>query len=143
MILLMKVQKLMTHFMVETTDLKIIIDTHIFLWSLSEPQKISNNNLKEIQALYNTIYVSSVSIAEIMIKSSIGKLEVNFNPVEMAEKTGFELLDFTAKDALLLKEMPFHHKDPFDRMLIAQSIENNISIMSDDKKFKQYDCKLI
>jgi PIN domain nuclease of toxin-antitoxin system len=123
--------------------LKIIIDTHIFLWSLSEPEKLVAPKIQALQALYNTIYVSSVSIAEMMIKASIGKLTVDFDPVEMAQKMGFELLDFNAKDALLLKDMPLHHKDPFDRMLIAQSITNNFSIMSDDQKFVLYDCKLI
>ena len=124
-------------------SLKIIIDTHIFLWALSEPEKLDAQKKQALQALYNTIYVSSVSIAEMMIKASIGKLNVNFDPVEMTEKMGFELLDFTAKDALLLKEMPLHHKDPFDRMLLAQSITNNFVIMSDDQKFIHYDCKLI
>ncbi len=123
--------------------MKIIIDTHIFLWSLAEVEKIHPKKLKELKALYNTIYVSSVTITEIMIKASIGKLAINFNPVEMVEKSGFQLLDFKGSDALLLKSMPFHHKDPFDRMLIAQSIENNFYIMSDDHKFKLYDCKLI
>ena len=122
---------------------KIIIDTHIFLWALSDPNKISIENRKTLQALYNTIYVSSVSVAEIMIKASIGKLNVNFDPIEMAQKTGFELLDFCAEDALLLKDMPFHHKDPFDRMIISQSLNNDYHIMSDDEKFKLYDCKLI
>ncbi len=125
------------------SKLKIIIDTHIFLWSLAEPEKLSSEKIKELKALYNTIYVSSVTIAEIMIKASTGKLDINFDPVEMAEKTGFELLDFTAKDALFLKEMPFHHKDPFDRMLIAQSLENDFHLMSDDHKFSLYDCKLL
>ncbi len=61
----------------------------------------------------------------------------------MVEKSGFESLDFTPEDAVLLKEMPFHHKDPFDRMLIAQSIANKFHIMSDDRMFKLYDCKLL
>ena len=123
--------------------MKIIIDTHIFLWSLAEVEKISPEKLKALTALYNTIYVSSISIAEITIKASIGKLNINFNPIEMVEKLGFQLLDFKAQDALLLQNMPFHHKDPFDRMLICQSIENDFFIMSDDQKFQLYDCKLI
>jgi len=73
----------------------------------------------------------------------IWKLNISFDPIDLAEQTGFKLLDFTAKDALLLKEMPFHHKDPFYRMLIAQSIENNFHIMSDDQRFALYECKLL
>ena len=123
--------------------MKIILDTHIFLWSLSEPEKISSKKTFEIKTLANTIYISSISIAEIMIKSSLNKLDIPFDPIEMVEKSGFEFLDFNAKDAVLLKDMPFHHKDPFDRMLIAQSLANKFHIMSDDRKFKMYECKLI
>ena len=78
-----------------------------------------------------------------MIKASLGRINIDFDPLELAERTGFELLDFTARDAVLLKNMPFYHKDPFDRMLIAQSIVNKYPLMTDDKKFKPYDCKLI
>ncbi len=123
--------------------MKIILDTHIFLWALSDPGKISPDSLLEIKTPANTIYVSSISIAEMMIKSSLNKLIITFNPIEMAEKSGFELLNFSARDAVLLKEMPFHHKDPFDRMLIAQSIANKYHIMSNDSRFKLYDCRLV
>ena len=123
--------------------MKIIIDTHIFLWLLAEPKKIGQAKLKLLEDLSNTIYLSSISIAELMIKSSIGKLEIDFNPKEIALISGCELLDFTACDALLLKDMPFHHKDPFDRMIIAQAIANDYFILSNDLKFNHYDCKLI
>ena len=122
--------------------MKLLIDTHIFLWALAEPDKLPANTRSALETGTNTIYVSSIVVAEIMIKASIGKLKVNFDPIEMAEKTGFELLSFTAQDANLLKDMPFHHKDPFDRMLIAQSIANKIHIVSEDSKFRRYDCLL-
>ena len=123
--------------------LKIILDTYIFLWALSDPGRLTPDYLVEIETLANSIYISSISIAEIMIKSSLHKLEAPFDPIEMIEKSGFELLDFSANDAVLLKDMPFHHRDPFDRMLIAQSIANKYHIMSDDAKFKLYNCKPI
>jgi PIN domain nuclease of toxin-antitoxin system len=78
-----------------------------------------------------------------MIKSSIAKLEINFNPVEMAEKVGLQILDFTGNDALALKEIPYHHRAPFDHMLIAQAITRKLKLMSDDTKFKYFDCKII
>lgn len=74
--------------------MKILIDTHIFLWALADPSRINDDKRVELETLANTIYVSSVSIAEIMIKSSIGKLKVEYNPVEMVRQSGFELLDF-------------------------------------------------
>jgi PIN domain nuclease of toxin-antitoxin system len=78
-----------------------------------------------------------------MIKTSIGKLQFNFNPVEMAQKSGFELLDFTGNDALPLKDLPFHHRDPFDRMLISQSMTTKYPIMTNDRKIKLYECQVI
>ena len=123
--------------------MNIIIDTHIFLWALSTPSRINERKRAELETAANTVYVSSVSIVEIMIKSSLGKLPIDFDPVDMAEQSGFDLLDFSGKDASPLRDMPFHHKDPFDRMLIAQSISRSYAIMTEDAKFNLYDCKLL
>ena len=123
--------------------MKIIIDTHIFLWSLASPSRITKHKLQELETPTNIIYVSSITIAEIMIKASIGKLDIEFDPKELALQSGFELLDFTSQAALLLKNLPFHHKDPFDRMLICQSLCHGYPLMTDDKKIGQYDCKII
>ena len=78
-----------------------------------------------------------------MIKASLGKFVVAFDPVEIAEKSGFELLSFGASDALPLATLPVHHRDPFDRMLIAQSLVRNLPMMTNDSKFSAYDVKLI
>lgn len=123
--------------------MKIIIDTHIFLWAVSEPEKLSDQQKEIIERLSNIIYVSSITITEIMIKASIGKLEIGFDPIAIALESGFELLDFSSEDALALKEMPFYHKDPFDRMLISQALNRNYYLMSEDGKFEPYGCKLI
>ena len=123
--------------------MNIILDTHVFIWALSAPEKIADEKRLEIETRANTIYVSSICIAEIMIKATIGKLEVNFDPMKAVDSSGFDFLDFTARDAILLKDLPYHHRDPFDRMLIVQSMANNYHIMSADDKFSLYDCKLI
>ncbi len=123
--------------------MKILLDTHIFLWAISEPEKISTDKLKELESLSNTIYVSSITLVEIMIKKSIGKLNIDCDFIKITESSGFEFLDFNAQDALALKDLPLHHKDPFDRMLIAQAMAHKYYLMSDDGKFKNYECKLI
>lgn len=123
--------------------MKIIIDTHIFIWSLAEPSRIGEARLRELESPTNSIYVSSITVAEIMIKTSINKLRFEYDPVDYAVRSGFDLLDFTGHDALLLKELPFHHRDPFDRMLIVQSLTTKYPIMTDDSKIKLYDCKVI
>jgi len=120
----------------------IIIDTHIFLWAVAEPDRIEPGRRAELETPVNTIYVSAVSITELMIKASLGKLLVNFDLVEIALASGFELLEFSAQDALPLKDLPLHHRDPFDRMLICQAITRGHHLMTDDPKFTAYGCKL-
>lgn len=123
--------------------MKILIDTHIFLWLIYQPSKIKNSHLLILQDTKNDIHVSAISIAEIMIKKSIGKLEVEFDLNEAVDKLGLSLLDYDAFSALHLTSLPFHHKDPFDRMIISQAIENNFKIMTVDSKFSLYECTLI
>lgn len=122
--------------------MNIIIDTHIFLWALTDPFKINDAKRSALEDLLNTIYVSAVTIAELMIKASLGKLQIDFDPVAMAKESGFELLNFSAEAALLLRDLPFHHRDPFDRMLIAQSMADNCPIMTEDPKIAIYNCRL-
>ena len=123
--------------------MNIIIDTHIFLWALTNHSRLSDAKRSVLEDLSNTIFVSAVSIAELMIKASLKKLGIDFNPVVMAKESGFALLDFSAEAALLLKDMPFHHKDPFDRMLIAQSIADSYPIMTQDPKIALYNCRVL
>jgi PIN domain nuclease of toxin-antitoxin system len=123
--------------------MRVVLDTHMFLWALAEPRRIPTKKRAEIESSANQVFVSAISIAKIMIKASIGKLAVDFDPVAEAENCGFELLDFSCKDALLLGQLPFHHRDPFDRMLIAQSLSSGIPIMTEDAKFRLYDCRVL
>jgi PIN domain nuclease of toxin-antitoxin system len=121
----------------------IILDTHIFIWALTQPERPSQKYREYIENLTNEIFVSSISIAEIAIKSSIGKLDYSFDLDDVIYESGFESLNFTVADAILLKDLPFHHRDPFDRMLIAQSISTGYYIISDDAKLGAYNCKLL
>ena len=123
--------------------MKILVDTHIFLWMLSYPEKLNKKRRYELQSPANEVFLSAMSIAELMIKHSIGKIDIKFDPLEMAQETGLEILDFSGADAIALGKLPLHHRDPFDRMLIAQSLVNQFFLMSDDSKFLQYDCKII
>lgn len=122
---------------------KILIDTHVFLWALADPDRLGQQRRQALEIPTNRVYVSSVSIAELMIKASIGKIAIDFDPVEMTTECGFEPLDFCGTDALLLRDLPFHHRDPFDRMLIAQAIAHDLPVMTTDVKFHAYDCKSI
>ena len=123
--------------------MKLLLDTHTFLWALSEPNRLSKKQIAAMEDPTNKVYVSSISITEIVIKASFGKLELIFDPIDAAERSGFEMLDFSAKDALLLKDLPFHHRDPFDRMLITQAISRKLMIATQDSIIDRYDCQTL
>ena len=123
--------------------MKILVDTHIFLWMLSFPDKLNDKRRYELETPANEVFLSSMSIAELMIKHSIGKIHIEFDPLEMAKKMRIEILNFSGDDAMLLGQLPLHHKDPFDRMIVAQSIVNRLRLMSDDRKFLEYNCKVV
>ena len=123
--------------------MRILVDTHVFIWALAAPERLSSARRGELESRANTIYLSSISVAEIMITASLNRFCFDYDPIACAEQLGFEPLDFSAMDAVLLKELPFHHRDPFDRMLIAQSLAQNTKLMSDDRRFSHYDCDLL
>ncbi len=122
--------------------MKILIDTHVFLWMLSSPEKLEPQKRYMLESRTNQIFLSAMSIAELMIKQAIGKIRLDFDLLEMASETGVEILSFSGPEAVLLGRLPMHHKDPFDRMIIAQAITNGMSLMSDDPKFSEYECVL-
>jgi PIN domain nuclease of toxin-antitoxin system len=78
-----------------------------------------------------------------MIKKSLGNLEIEFDIFDILAQMGIEVLDFDGLSALELLNLPYHHKDPFDRMIISQSITKNYKVISVDKKFEFYDCELL
>ena len=123
--------------------MRILIDTHVFIWAVATPERLSPQQRSELESRANIVYLSSVSIAEIMIKASLGKLRFEHDAIGYAGRLGFELLEFSAADAVLLKDLPFHHRDPFDRMLVVQSMARNVRLMSADRRFADYGCRLL
>ena len=123
--------------------MKLLLDTHTFLWAISEPARIPTGQRDEIESLANIVYVSAISVAEIMIKASIGKLNVDFDPNEQIVDAGFEPLEFSGSAAMRLGTLPFHHRDPFDRMLISQALELRLRVVTQDPAFRLYDCRLV
>ena len=84
-----------------------------------------------------------MSIAEIMIKKTLRRIDFEDDISAVLAEMNNKVLDFDAKSAVHLAAVPFHHKDPFDRMIIAQSITNKFIIFTLDKKFKMYECELL
>ncbi len=123
--------------------MKVLIDTHILLWALISPQKLTVSQKKILEDGKNEIYVSAISLWEISLKHSLGKLELENvtikNILKAITDTGFELLDLRSVEAISFHELPkLHNKDPFDRMLICQAIYNDFTFMSQDSKLEDY-----
>ncbi len=123
--------------------MKILVDTHIFLWMLSCPEKLNKKRRYELEFPGNEVFLSAISIAELVMKSSIGKIRIDFDPLEMAQEMQLDILDFSGIHAMTLAQLPLFHKDPFDRMLIAQALADKLNLMSDDSKFSNYACQTI
>jgi len=123
-----------------------LLDTHTIIWFINGDLELSKKarNLIEKDSAAN--FVSVASLWEIAIKVSLGKLELNgaFSEIKtQLDQNGFQLLPITWEDTLLVASLPFHHRDPFDRILIAQSISNNLNIITKDDQFKNYAVSLI
>ncbi len=123
--------------------MNIIIDTHIFLWLAGNLEKINDKYMRYIEDTNNNLYLSSLSIAEIMIKKSLGNLDFNGDILIILDEMGIDVLDFDADSALMLGTLPFYHRDPFDRIIISQAITKKFKIISVDRKFEQYNCELL
>jgi len=123
--------------------MKYLLDTHVLLWSLFDTSKLSKSVKEIILNDQNDIYVSTISFWEISLKFSIGKLNLeNIRPDELPSymiKSGFEILNFDEFIASSFHKLPrLTHFDSFDRMLIWQSINSDMTIISKDEKFKEY-----
>jgi len=122
--------------------MSLILDTCVFLWILGDSEKL-NLKTKNIIQENSPCYLSSISLAEIEIKRSIGKLEIPDNYRSYIDLSGLKELEYSFEDSVVLNSLTFHHKDPFDRMLIAQALSRNMTIMTSDKIFVKYPLRTI
>ena len=127
--------------------MKYLIDTHVFLWMASEPGNLSVTAKQIIQQANNELYVSICSLWEMQIKHQLGKLELDLPLSELWQKqrdiSGLQLLQVEEAHVWALGKLPHHHKDPFDRLLIAQAACENIAFMSSDDIMAQYDIETV
>jgi PIN domain nuclease of toxin-antitoxin system len=124
--------------------MRLLLDTHTVLWTIGKSSELSAKVMQEIKNVHNEILVSAVSLWEIALKYSIGKLTIELFDIkkipEYCEEMGFELIPLDPADALNSLYLPQKniHKDPFDRMLIYQCIKNEYTFVSRDTKIKIY-----
>ena len=125
--------------------MKLLLDTHTFIWWDSEPSKLSQRALELLTDKNNLRLLSVVSLWEIQIKHQLGKLTLNktLRQIVATQQNNFiEILPITAAHVLALDGLPIYHKDPFDRLLIAQANTENAVLISCDSVFANYSVKV-
>ena len=127
--------------------MRLLLDTHIFIWWADQPEKLSAAALSALENEANELLLSVASVWEMQIKIQLGKLKLSL-PLKELVKNQQETNNLTVSPVALthvlaLDALPFHHKDPFDRLLIAQSIEEDLTLVTADSQFSAYSVKLL
>jgi len=122
--------------------MKYLLDTHVLLWAAYEPGKLSKRCVDKLSDQENTLLFSSVSVWEISIKTALGRDDFAINVIDFLR--GLRLNDYnemvvTSDHAIAQMSLPMLHKDPFDRMLIAQAIVEKVSLLTADTDVLRYE----
>lgn len=123
--------------------MRFLLDSHILLWSVAEPQRLSASVRSVLEDGDSEKLISAVSFAELRIKQRIGKLELPAMFEEVVLNAGFEPLVLTIAHARRLGDLELHHRDPFDRMLIAQAITEDLTLITADRQLQAYPVSLL
>ncbi len=118
--------------------MRYLLDTHVVLWWLTEPEKIHTKARKIIQDQSNEILISTASFWEIAIKKSIGRLTMPHNLLETIALEGFKTLPIMPDECIGVADLPMYHSDPFDRLMIMQAKLYNLVIITRDNKMPEY-----
>ena len=122
--------------------MRFLLDTHIFIWWADEPERLGKRLLDALLDIENELILSVVSLWEMQIKAQLGKLTLRRPLKELIHLqqsvNGLQLLPVTSKHVFLLDELPLVHKDPLDRLIIAQALAENLTLVSHDRVFEDY-----
>lgn len=127
--------------------MKILLDTQIFLWALAQPKLLRKNAKSLLRSQENQLYLSAASSWEISIKAGLGKLPLPEPPDKYVSSrmTSLRILPLEIKHhhMFIVYALPLHHRDPFDRILIASAIAEKLHLMSADQQFHRYNIDLL
>ena len=126
--------------------MRLLIDTHILIWFLEGNNLLSGSRRQIIANSQNNVFVSIASLWKMAIKISVGKLTLAKPLADVIKQIAiedFEILPILPEHALQVSTLPFHHRDPFDRIIVAQSQIENLTIITDDNDFKSYGVKVL
>ncbi len=122
--------------------MNLLLDSHAFIWWIDDDARLGPNARLAIEST-DKVFVSVISVWELGSKQAAGKLEIRVDMAEAAQQSGFEMLDCQLAHAQLAPTLPMHHKDPFDRMLLAQATVEHLKIMSQDAWFTYYEVEVL
>jgi PIN domain nuclease of toxin-antitoxin system len=117
---------------------RLLVDTHVVLWWLADDPALSPTARDAIADPTNEPLVSAASVWEIAIKRSLGKLTTRDDLPDRIAAEGFAWLPISAQHAWRVRELPLHHRDPFDRILVAQALTERLPVVTDDAHFGEY-----
>jgi PIN domain nuclease of toxin-antitoxin system len=120
-----------------------LLDTHVLLWWLDDNPALSGNARKVISNAANLIFVSAAVIWEIRIKETLGKLEIPKDFQSVLKEQPFDMLDITAEHAHAIGDLPMIHRDPFDRMLVAQTKIEKLTLVTRDSHLRKYNIPIL
>lgn len=123
--------------------MNILLDTHALLWWLTDDKGLSQEARDSIADPENTVFLSAVAVWEVRIKQGIGKLEIPDDFSEVLDQQSFIELPVTIDHANAVGKLPFVHRDPFDRMLVAQAMVEDLVIVTRDSVIADYGAKVI
>ena len=123
--------------------MSILLDTHMLIWWLDESPRLPGAVARALADPRSDVLVSAVSLAEISVKRAVGKLEAPYLPDALLHENGLDLLDFTPDHARRMLELPLLHRDPFDRMLIAQALDGDHTFATVDPRASAYGVRLL
>lgn len=122
---------------------RLLVDTHVVLWHALDDPRLGPVPTAAIEAEETEAFVSAASLWEIAIKAGLGKLDAPEDLPQRVEQLGFELLAVSAEHAWAVRHLPRHHRDPFDRLLIAQAQVERLPIVTADPSFDAYDVTVV
>ncbi len=123
--------------------MNLLLDTHVLIWAFSRDPQLSQAATEAIRDGENMVFVSAATAWEIAIKKALGKLKVPGNYQEGLQRYRFTPLSITTEHALAVEQLPPHHKDPFDRMLIAQAQIEKLTLVTRDPNMQAYGISII
>lgn len=123
--------------------MRLLLDTHSLIWLLDSPETLSEQARLAIAEPGNEVWVSVISVWEAAIKARTGKLTLPANFLSAIRESGIGFLGITEEQALKAADLPMHHKDPFDRMLIAQAISEGLTLVTRDANLPAYSVAIL